>query len=272
MSDSQQQGRILWLGFLLIIGIIFWYGWQFWHERAEIDSVADQGKSDSTIPLTDLRFLTAKEILARLKRNESIQFVDVRPREAFDTEHIVDALSVPVNLLSSFNPPPGKLLIVVSGAEVSNETLKGIHQLFKSRDYTFAFLEGTITDWKFAGGTTISTGDPDSSLDYTKVIFITPAEVMRIVDTLADPFFIDVRSAADFQKSHIPQSINLPLAEFERRRSEIPQGKSIFVYGTNDYESYQGGVRLFDLGFLGSRAIRGGFTAWQEQKLPVTSQ
>ena len=141
-----------------------------------------------------------------------------------------------------------------------------------SRNYTFAFLEGTITDWKFAGGTTISTGDPDSSLDYTKVIFITPEEVMRIVDTLADPFFIDVRSATDFQKSHIPGSINLPLAEFERRRSEIPQGKSIFVYGANDYESYQGGVRLFDLGFLGSRAIRGGFTLWQEQKLPATNQ
>ncbi len=269
--NNRGRGRVVFIGFLLIIGVAFWYGGKLWYDRyqekEEEAAIKEQTVSDTA--LTDLRFLTPKEVLARRERQEDMLFVDIRSKEEFDTEHVVDAVSVPVTLLNTFSAHSGQLVIVVSGPAIPNQTLKGIHELFTERKYTFAFLQGSIVDWKLAGGTTISSGDPASLFDYSKVIFINPDQVPTIAQELSTVFFLDVREESAFEKEHLPGAINIPLSDLERRRSDIPKGASIFVYGENDYESYQGGVRLFDLNFFGARVIRGGFTAWKEKGLPT---
>lgn len=274
-TQNKGQGRVLFIGFLLILGVIVWYGGRFWYEgrqesKAE-DAQTNQEEAQGT-ELTDLRFLTPKEILARLERQEKILFIDIRTKEEFDVEHVVDAVSVPVPLINNFSPTAGQLVIVISGPEIPNATLKGIHELFTERKYTFAFLQGNTADWKLAGGTTISTGDPTSLFDYSKVIFINPEQVPSAAQELSGALFLDIREESLFRKEHIPGAINIPLVDLERRRADIPKGKSIFVYGSNDYESYQGGVRLFDLNFYGARVIRGGFTAWKERTLPTVME
>lgn len=272
-TNNKRQGRGLFIGFLLITGVVLWYGGRFWYEGRQ-EKAAEKEKMEAVIDeadtaLTDLRFLTPKEVLARLERQENILFIDIRTKEEFDVEHVVDAVSMPVTLLNTFAPTSGQLVIVVSGPNIPNQTLKGIHGLFTERKYTFAFLQGSVADWKLAGGTTISTGDPTSLFDYSKIISINPEAVPAAAQELSTVLFLDVREESAFRKEHLPGAINVPLVDLERRRSDIPKGKSLFVYGANDYESYQGGVRLFDLNFYGTRVIRGGFAAWKEKGLPI---
>ncbi len=271
--ENKQQGRILLIGFMLILGVVAWYFGRYWYTNWQEEKAAAKAaiEASTDVALTELRFLTPKDVLDRLERDENMLLIDIRQKEDFDIEHIIDSLSIPVTTINSFSSLQGQLIIIITGSEIPNETLKGIHGLFTERRYTFAFLEGTLNEWKAAGGTTISTGDPTSIFDYSKVIFIPPDQVSTTAIELSDPLFLDVRSVDAFKKEHIPGAINIPLSDLERRRTEISLGKSVFIYGENDYESYQGGVRLFDLNIFGARVIRGGFVAWKEKQLPITT-
>lgn len=266
---ASKNSLVVFLGFLAILLISGWYMGRNWFQDDLADSPTANQSQD--IAMTDLKFLTAKEVLARLERNESVLLMDIRTPESYALEHIVDAVSVPTATLTTFSPGSDQFVIVISHEEVPNETLKNIHQLFTERKFQFAFLQGTLTDWRYAGGTTISVGDPESPFDYSKIIFIESEQVLPLTQELVSPLFLDVRDAAAYKKSHLPGAINIPLDDMEKRRSDIPRQKSLFVYGVNEFESYQGGVRLFDLGFFGARVIRGGFATWQEKKLPIES-
>lgn len=266
---SSHQGRVVFIGFILVFGIIAWSIGRAWFQEGSASPAESTITEEADTPLSDIRFFSAKEILARISRNEDLLLIDVRPREEFDTEHIVDSLSTPVTTLATFSPPTGKLIIVVTGPDIPNQTIRGIDTLFKERKYTYAFLEGGLIEWGVAGGSTISTGDPASLFDYSKVIFVNPSEIESAFRSTVNPRFLDVRSESLFAKEHLPEAINIPLNELEKRRTEIPRGTTLFVYGANDYESYQGGVRLFDLNFFGTRVIKGGMIGWKEQKLPV---
>ncbi len=269
-QDSQHRSLAVLLGFLAILGVGGWYIGRHWFQK---DTSEDQSSSPTAeVALTDLRFFSAKEVLARLSRKEDILLLDVRTKEDYDLEHIVDAISLPAATLSAFTPGSNQLVVIIGNSEIPNETLKGIHLLFTERKFQFGFLQGTFADWRYAGGNTISSGNPESSFDYSKVIFIENDQVLPLAQELVSPLFLDVRSESLFKTSHLPGAINIPLDQMERRRADIPRQKSIFVYGANDFESYQGGVRLFDLGFFGARVIRGGFAAWQEKKLPTETE
>lgn len=266
----QKNGTVLLIGFLAILGIVVWYFGRAWFDGRARDATTEEHQTETSgVDMTELKFLSPKEVLARLDRKEELLLIDIRPKESYDIEHVVDAVSMPVATLNIFTPGTSQLVIVIAGPEIPNEVLKSVHLLFTDRSFKFAFLQGSTTDWRLAGGTTLSSGDPESSIDYSKVIFIESTAVLPLTETLVSPLFLDVRSESLYRKSHLPGAVNIPLSELERRRSDIPRQKSIFVYGSNDFESYQGGVRLFDLGFFGTRAIRGGFTSWEENKLPI---
>ncbi len=267
-NQSRKNRRVVLIGFLAILAVVAWYVGRTWYEKHQ-DADAQPSEAGDEINLTDLKFLSPKEVLVRLDRKENILLIDIRPRESYDLEHIVDAVSVPATTLNTFTPGSGQLVIVISGPELPNDILKGVHLLFKERKFQFAFLQGSIVDWRLAGGSTISSGDPDSSLDYSKVIFIENDQVLSLAESLVSPLFLDVRSQEAYAQSHLPGAINIPLSELEKRRADIPRQKSLFVYGNNDYTSYQGGVRLFDLGFFGARVIRGGYELWVEKNLPI---
>ncbi len=47
-----------------------------------------------------------------------------------------------------------------------------------------------------------------------------------------DAIFIDVRSPEEYQFSHIPGAINVPLPEIRKRMAGLPTEKSIITYCT----------------------------------------
>lgn len=99
-----------------------------------------------------------------------------------------------------------------------------------------------------------------------------PQEAVRLINDRS-PIVVDLRSPADFKKSHLLNAINLPLAKLEARAGEIGKDKSRPVLV---YDALGGGgdavVTLKKLGFTEVYPLRGGINGWLSGNLPVTAR
>lgn len=267
--ESQKGGRgegrvILFLAFLMFGGAVFMLG-KAWYEKRQDAATSISQESG----LTGLRFISAENILDRIKKSEDIRFIDIRPRASFEANHLIDSEWLGLAEIATYSAPTGQLIVVIHGEENSNEQLRDIHARFTEKKMTFAFLEGGIQTWIAKGGTVISESDPNSYIDQTKVLTIAPEKVTELQATLVRSVIIDVRSDREYREGHIPGAINVPFSRLEKDRGTIPSIGSMFVYGANELDTFQAGTRLFDMGFFGLRIITGGFEAWKTKGLPV---
>ena len=60
----------------------------------------------------------------------------------------------------------------------------------------------------------------------------TPLAVLLCSATLwaADPFWIDVRTADEFNKTHVPEAVNIPYEEISDRIAEVTTDKDALIY------------------------------------------
>ncbi|MCL5256326.1 MAG: rhodanese-like domain-containing protein [Chloroflexi bacterium] len=65
------------------------------------------------------------------------------------------------------------------------------------------------------------------SLDDAPRIGLSEAEAKFEMKTAV---FVDVRTSEEFERSHIPGAISMPLREFGRRAGELPRDRSIIFY------------------------------------------
>ena len=263
---TRSEGRIVLLVALLMFsGAVFMLGKSWYEKRQKNINVTEDGAG-----LASLRFITAENILDRIKKNEDMHFVDVRPRVSFEANHLIDSEWLGLAEIATYSAPTGRLIVVVyDDKENSNEALREIHDRFTARKMTFAFLEGGIRNWMAKGGTVISESNPGSYVDQTKVTTVTPEKVVELEKTLVRIIIVDVRNEREYALGHIPGAMNLPFSRLEKDRSSIPSIGSMFVYGTTDGDTFQAGTRLFDMGFFGLRIIDGGFEAWKAKGLPI---
>lgn len=274
LSDERTKSRggrgegrvILFLALLMFGGAVFMLG-KAWYEKRQDTNMAVSKESG----LTDLRFISAENILDRIKKSEDIRFIDIRPRASFEADHLIDSRWLGLAEIATYSAPTGQLIVVVYGKENSNDQLRDIHTRFTEKKISFAFLEGGIQTWIAKGGAVISESDPNSYIDQTKVLTILPEKVAELQATLVRSIIVDVRNDREYSQGHIPGAINIPLSRLEKDRGTIPSIGSILVYGTNESDTFQAGTRLFDMGFFGLRIITGGFEAWKAKNLPVES-
>jgi rhodanese-related sulfurtransferase len=53
------------------------------------------------------------------------------------------------------------------------------------------------------------------------ISLITPDEMARLMAEGRAPVLLEVRSAKDYQKGHLPNAVHIPLDELERRAGEL---------------------------------------------------
>lgn len=63
-----------------------------------------------------------------------------------------------------------------------------------------------------------------------KTTVIKPDEIAAEIAEGRAPVIVDVRSANDFQVSHLPGAINIPLEELEQRKAELVSTKPTVFY------------------------------------------
>jgi phage shock protein E len=88
----------------------------------------------------------------------------------------------------------------------------------------------------------------------------------------ADAVIIDVRDAAEYAAGHVPGARNIPLGALADHLDELPHDRLVLTYCNMHHPGQSRGERaaafLSDQGF-DAAALAGGFSAWQDQDLPV---
>jgi ArsR family transcriptional regulator len=92
--------------------------------------------------------------------------------------------------------------------------------------------------------------------------------VRRLKDGLVT--VLDVRPADEFTSGHLPQAVNIPLADLGRRLKELPKDKEVVAYCRGPYcvLAFEATALLRRRGFT-VRRLEDGFPEWKAAGLPV---
>ncbi len=80
---------------------------------------------------------------------------------------------------------------------------------------------------------------------------------------------IDVREQGEFSSGHLTNAKNIPVADIEKRLSEIPAGKPVLLYCATGSRSGQAASALKKAGRDQIYNLSGGVGAWKQAGLPV---
>lgn len=206
------------------------------------------------------RYIDAAELHEKLLRREKILIIDIRPEKLYGEYHLKDAIqTAPESAASVADKADTTTEIVLVGSRGDSETLLRTAASIRETGRSFRILSGGSETWQNMSLPGISSGDPMSFTDQTKVKYVTPDEARSHFTGPRPPILLDVRPSGIYAQKKIEGSMNIPLDDLPRRHKELPSLSEIIVYGTTPMESFQAGVRLFDLGYYAVKTLDGGF-------------
>ena len=100
---------------------------------------------------------------------------------------------------------------------------------------------------------------------------ISQAELLARINDKSAPHILDVRSTEEFQQSHVPGAVNLPIDKFEQQLPAMSLKKSdeIVVYCESGFRAGKAEAALKQLGFFEVRHLQGDMRGWRDASLPV---
>lgn len=263
-EKDKKNNKVIMVGALLIAMI-------FAYTIFKSEFKKDETKTTEVKKETQINYpkITPDDLKGKLKKSNEIQVVDIRGSDDYKLEHLVGSISATSE--DSLNGVSKEKIIIIVGYEDQKENYLKAIEFVKNKGFSEAYvLDGGIDAWKATGGDTISIGNPGSFVDNAKLIYITADELKKIIDDQNYPkFILDVSSKQSFASGHLPGAENIFLDDLEKSISKIPTGKEIFVYGENDLQGFQAGVRLYDLGIIGAKVLENGLPAWKEKGFEV---
>jgi len=96
-------------------------------------------------------------------------------------------------------------------------------------------------------------------------------ELSALLDEIkeGDCVLLDVRERSEFESSHIPLAILMPVSELERRQEELDPEKKVVLYCRSGNRSKRAADLLASKGFKDINVLEGGITNWGRQQGPV---
>jgi len=93
---------------------------------------------------------------------------------------------------------------------------------------------------------------------------VTPDEVRSVLDgdEKGEFLLLDVRQPEEYEASHIPGAMLIPLGELEARQGELDRGKKVITYCRSGHRSMAAAVVLCGLGFKNLYSLDGGILNW----------
>ncbi|MGC1935124.1 MAG: rhodanese-like domain-containing protein, partial [Candidatus Acidiferrales bacterium] len=83
------------------------------------------------------------------------------------------------------------------------------------------------------------------------------------------PLVIDIRGPGEWSAKHLADSVNLPLAQLQKRIGEVPRDRKIAVHCAGGYRSSIAVSILSQHGITNLVELAGGIAAWEAVKFPV---
>src|SRR5213079_29090 len=102
---------------------------------------------------------------------------------------------------------------------------------------------------------------------------VSPEQLKARLDKGEHPVVLDVREKEEFRQGYVPGALSLPRGFLEMRVEETVPDKAapIVAYCSGGTRSLLAGRILKELGYTNVASMRGGFTAWKNQGLPVAA-
>ncbi len=231
----------------------------------------DSKKTVETKKETQLNYpkIAPADLKNRLKNSDNIEIFDIRGLDDYKLEHLIgSANATSEDFLNGV--PQGKIIVII-GYEDQKEACNEAIEFVKDKGFKEAYvLDGGIPAWKEIGGSTISFGNPSSFSDNAKITYLSPEDLKKIIDDPNYPrYILDVSSKQSFGNGHISGAENIFLDDLEKSTDKLPFGKEIIVYGENELQGFQAGTRLYDLGIINTKVLKGGLPAWKEKEFEV---
>jgi rhodanese-related sulfurtransferase len=85
----------------------------------------------------------------------------------------------------------------------------------------------------------------------------------------AGALLVDVREPWEFEEVRAPGALLLPLGEFTRRYSELPQERDLLIICHSGYRSMQAATFLLRHGYSQVANVAGGMEEWEYAGLPI---
>src|SRR5213595_745925 len=100
---------------------------------------------------------------------------------------------------------------------------------------------------------------------------VSPEQVKARLDKGEHPVVLDVREKEEVRQGYVPGALSLPRGFLEMRVEEAVPDKNtpVVAYCGSGTRSLLAGRILKELGYTNVVSMRGGFTAWKNQGLPV---
>ncbi len=98
-----------------------------------------------------------------------------------------------------------------------------------------------------------------------------PADVTRLINK-DDAGVIDLRSEADFEKGHIINALNIPVAQLPDQLDKLKpyKDKGVIFYCASGSVAPKEARKLMNEGYPKVYCLKGGLLTWQNASLPVT--
>jgi hydroxyacylglutathione hydrolase len=100
---------------------------------------------------------------------------------------------------------------------------------------------------------------------------ITAAALAEAIREQQAPPIVDVRSAAEYQRGHIPGAVHMPfwLVPFRAEALALPRDEPLVVYCGHGPRAQMARVALEHHGFARVILLRGHMRAWKQGRLPL---
>ena len=224
--------------------------------------------SDPSAPIQDkepANGISAEELQKEINERNNLTIIDIRSANSFKAEHIRDSKNLSFEeIKNSFDSLDKRASYVFIGEAGNGQAENLVNQIFVAQGFENAkYLVGGFSEWQENLYPAIGDGDPTSVTDQSKVSYINCDELKKMLETEANLYVVDVRSAHNFSEGHIKDATNIFLDDLESKRKEIPLGKKIVVYDKDGLWAMKAAARLFDMGVFNVKALSEGLDTWK---------
>jgi hydroxyacylglutathione hydrolase len=258
---------------IFLIGLFIAFKPYFNKKNVQKENVADN--SAYVNDLKKAKKITGEDLRKKiLTGGKNTVIIDIRDEFSFAQEHIQDSVNIPYSNIQDALASLDKTktyILVDDGSSFLAASLAG--GIFTTNNFSNVFyLSGGFIAWKNKINLTVSTGDPSSFIDQSKVNYINSDDLKKLIETNGNnTYILDVRDKTQFDLGHIRNASNIYLGDLEKKRFDIPRGKKIILCDDNGFMAFQAGVRLFDLGFFNVEVFSDGLNTWKEKGYEIVN-
>ena len=184
-----------------------------------------------------------------------IEVIDTRPADVFASGHVPGTINIP--LQKSLSTWAGWLVrydvdihLIADDAPTLARAVRELAMIGLDR-VTRWYVPAVVADWRAAGHRLGTIGKTTST-----------ALAPRL--SQGEVTVIDVRNRSEWEASHIPGAIHIPVGYLAERLGEIPRDKPIVVHCQSGGRSAIAASWLHKLGVIDASDLTGGIVGWQQ--------